>query len=437
MPDIDVAIFDFISKLSTIEFKPTQHHPDLKGNDPVIDLGEAKNFGIEQVDPNDGSIISKYVDVNGKLTGLDEKGFVELKLLVSGLLASEPFASLADTEFLVNESFAWVISVYKNQKADSSLTAHLITILNSQASNHRFYFRVEPLEIENAFSIGDIEFKFFCFDDIQTLYEQYIVTHPDTTLERFREVCANNFNRVNACIETKGAFSRAEEDAMRKVELAVDVLKICSISEAMQFKVQVFDLDYRLQRKMPSYFLTHASNDLSNLSTQIRNHGEVVPIRITSQKLKELDSRGLPKFASFIQHPKHNQLYDEIIGLIHQLGTIISTPDNYEKVVKAISLIESILVPKDVGKAMGQTRLKLVIPQLATIQNEQELLLKIAPVFYNIRDRYLHNYRKLPINIEHLMFLLNFERVFILRLVKLNATLSSIEEVHNYFGLKS
>lgn len=438
MSDIDVAIFEFISKLGIIELAPSKDHAELKGNDPLIDLGEVKNFGISQVDPNDGSIISKYVDVGGKLTGLDEKSFTELKELVAELLIKEPFASLADAEFLVNESFTWIINVHKNQKADSNLTAHLLTILNSQANNHRFYFRIEPLEIENAFPIGNVEFKYFSYDDIQTLYELYIIAHPDTTLERFNEICAKNFNRVNACIEVKGVFSRAEEEAIRKVELAVDVLKICCIGEAMQFKVQVFDLDRKLQRKMPSYFLTHAGNDVSNLSAQIRNHGEVAPIRLTNQKLKELDSRGLLKFAAFIQYPKDNQLYDEIIGLIHQLGTIISTPDNYEKVVKAISLLESILVPKDAGgKAMGLTKLKLVIPKLVASMNEQELLLKIAPVFYNIRDRYLHNYRKLLINIEHLMFLLNFERVLILKLIKLNVTLSSIEEVHNYFGLKS
>lgn len=188
---------------------------------------------------------------------------------------------------------------------------------------------------------------------------------------------------------------------------------------------------------MPSYFLTHVGKDLSSLSTQIRNHGALAPIRLTNQKLKELDSRGLSIFTSFFQYPKHNQLYDEIIGLIHQLGNIISTPDNYEKVVKAISLIESILVPKDGGKAMGQTRLKLVISKLVTNQNEQKVLVKITHVLYNIRDRYLHNYRKLPIDITHLMFFLNFERVFILKLIKLNITLNSIEEVHNYFGLKS
>lgn len=143
----------------------------------------------------------------------------------SALLTKEPFASLANAEFLVNESFSWLINVHKNQKTDSNLTAHLFNILSSNANTHRFYFRIEPLEIEDAFSVGDLEFKFFSYNDVQTLYEQYILIHPDTTFERFNDVCGKNFNRVNACIEVKGVFSRAEEEAMRRVELAVDILK--------------------------------------------------------------------------------------------------------------------------------------------------------------------------------------------------------------------
>src|SRR5947209_4190710 len=101
MIDIDVAIFEFIAKLKKVEFKPAQNHHELKGNEPTIDIGEVKDFGIGRIDRLDGSIISKYIDVNGSLTGLDEVSYAGLKEMVSGLLNKEPFASLADAQFLV------------------------------------------------------------------------------------------------------------------------------------------------------------------------------------------------------------------------------------------------------------------------------------------------------------------------------------------------
>lgn len=44
MADIDVAIFEFISKLKTVEFEPAQDHLGLEGNDPVISFDEAKTL---------------------------------------------------------------------------------------------------------------------------------------------------------------------------------------------------------------------------------------------------------------------------------------------------------------------------------------------------------------------------------------------------------
>lgn len=130
--------------------------------------------------------------------------------------------------------------------------------------------------------------------------------------------------------------------------------------------------------------------------------------------------------------------YYSIIQLVQQFAAIISTPDIYDKVVKAISLIESIIIPKNSGRAKAANILKFkIIPQFDDSQEEKDLLTSYFRQHYEIRDRYLHNYEKRPINKLIFKKLLAFELKFILKLVELNKTMTTVEEVLEYFNVKA
>jgi hypothetical protein len=132
-----------------------------------------------------------------------------------------------------------------------------------------------------------------------------------------------------------------------------------------------------------------------------------------------------------------NELTDLIYDSIHLLSTIVSTSNNYEKVVKAISFIENIIVPKNAGgKAKGITRAKKLITQITSNEKDIQSITTAVSKAYNIRDKYLHNYIQLPLERETLFYLIEFERAVILKLIRLSKTRTIITEVHRFFNIE-
>jgi hypothetical protein len=438
---INTEIFKFVEKVEQREPTPNDapdKKVDLKGNEPIIDLGEVQNFCMEQFDEFDYSIIAKFKGMDGKMIGLNKENFIEFKTLVSSLLFEEPFSTLCDLEFLIDKSFNWLIDVYVKKKAELSLSAYLLDQVNEFAIDHHLFFKITPLSIEEHFDIGNVKITFFKEEQILQYYQDFLINKPETSLEEFKEIYKHNFDGINAHIKIKGVLTKAEEIAKRKVELAIDVLKCFCIEYAVDRLVQVFDLDYKLQSAGRATFLDLPNGEIKKSTLQIRNYGGIAPIDLSLERIKNLEIKGLQTFSSFIKHSKDNELYDEITIFITQLASIAAAQDNYEKVVKAISLAESILVSKSgSGKAKGLTKIKKVIPLIINDLGEQELLVNCFVKHYEIRDKYLHHYIRLPLDKSQLIYLLKFERLLILNLIELNKTFETINQIHEYFDINN
>jgi len=437
MNDIDVVIFDFVAKISE-KAKSNEKEtpsPEMHGVEPIIHLGEVQNLSIEGFDESDYSPTSKFIDIDGKMVGLNEDDFSSFKQLVLLILDEPPFDSMADPNFIIQESFKWLTNVYRNKRAETNLTNYLLWQVSASVKDFHFYFRVLPLSIESKFSVGDTEITYFTQEEIEQHYTDFLESKPETSLKEFKELY--RMSGIHAHVQVKGIPSRAEEVAKRKAELAIDVLKCFCTDFSIEHFVQIFDLDYRLTRKGQATFLNLPEGKIRNSTIQFRNTGGMVPIDLTNERLQKFRSTGLNTLSAFIKEPKiNNDLYDEIISLVNQLATIISTHSNYEKVVKSISLIESFLLPKpSTGKAKGLTRIKKALPKIINNQKDQEILSACFVKFYEIRDKYLHNFIQLPLAKSELFYLLEFQRIFILKLIEYNKSMSEVEQVHKFLGL--
>ena len=99
-------------------------------------------------------------------------------------------------------------------------------------------------------------------------------------------------------------------------------------------------------------------------------------------------------------------------------------------------MCESILLPRSSsGKAKGITRIKKALPKIIPGLEDRAIIDEFLVDFYKIRDQYLHNGTRRPIQKDLLFFFLDFQRVLILKLIDLNKTMTALDEVLEYFEI--
>jgi len=409
MSSIDAKIFDFVAKLKkrSLLKSDDKQHSDFKGIRTIANLGEVANFALVRQDEGDGSLVSKFVDVGeGILIGLDEEDFSHLKELLAALLEDGLFANYANLAFLTEKTFDWIISVYRLIKAEKELTAYLKDVVHQDTKEYHFYFRVLPIGILEKFQIGDVELGYFSEKQKQELYQQSLLHQPSQSFEQFTAGYQENFESIHAHVAVKGVPGRAEEIAKRKAEEAVDVLKCFCAKYALSPHLQLFDLDYRLQANEAGSYMRLIEGNLKEPGLLTKRKERQMPLQITSEMTEEFRSLGIEEFSSFIKSEKRSSLGEEVILGMKQLATIASTGNRYEKVIQIISLAESLCVPKETsGKAKGESRVKKLIPQLTSNKEDEQAFTEAFTKAYRIRDRYLHNYIQLPVDLKMLFIL--------------------------------
>lgn len=437
---LDLEAYKFVNKLSKFKlpdnYNAKTEKTDLKGINKIADLGEVSNFCIEEFDEDSYLTKRKFKDINGELIGLDTLDFSEFILFITKYFDNSFFTDNCDFKTLLNLSFEWLIEVYKNKKGFENLSSFLIDNINSLKKEYHFYFKIESIAIEDTIYIGNTVIKSFDNDEINQLYNQLSEYNPEKTLDYFKGFYDKHFNSINAFIKVNSIENRAKEIAFQEAELAIDVLKCFCVNYSSEPLIQMFELDYRFQKSNGANYFYMPKGDILESTLQHKAFSGVVPIQINSEYIKIAENKGLKSFSEFIKNKIKTELYHITIDLIKQLSSIVSTRDNYDKIIKIISLFESIIVPKNSANSRGESLLKKkIIPKLLTRENDKVLFNKIIRNHYELRDKYLHNFVFLPINKKELYMLMDFQILFILKIIELNKEYNTLSEALSYFEI--
>jgi hypothetical protein len=438
----NIDAYNFVTRL-VIKDKPTPKTTTIKeveivGIPMIANLGEVQNFGFEEFDEDTYQIKRKFKNVNGQLIGLDTDAFGDFKDFLLNFYENPGIAEICDPSSLIEFSFEWLLEVYTSNRAFKNLTTSLFDKIDALSKNYLFYFKLEAIGIEQAFTIGNAQITNISQENVLRFYEENTKVKPDRTLDEFKELFKSNFSEhvINAIVETRGIINRAEEKAFADAEIAVDVLKCFCCEYSVDKHVVIVDIDHRFQRSNYAHFIQMAYGDINQSQIRLKQLKGVAPVRITKEYINLIEQKGLREFSDFIKLKNDDELYLKIITLIRQLSAISSTYDNHEKIVKAISLFESICVPANSTKAKGMTYLKNVAEKLFSNQQQKEETINLGLVHYKIRDKYLHNYIRWPVSKKELVSFLAFERYFILAIIRLNKQYSNIEQLLTHFDIK-
>jgi hypothetical protein len=439
--DIDIEAYNYIDKvqqhISSKEHSTENAKLFGAGTTPIATFDEVSNFSITEFDEDDFSTKTRYVDVDGKMLGLNSENYSKLVSLITPLLETN-FKSKCDLKFLAENAFNWIIETYRKQKAGYNLTAYLTDRIAEETREYHFYYRVSAVAIERPIEIGNVLITYFSDDEILDYYNAFNDKNPGKTLGEFKKLHSHIFKSVVAHIKVKSVDSIAETISLKEVELAVDILKCFCFTYSLNKLNAIPDLDFRINSHQIASYWSLVDGDINQSNLRLKRFGGIAPMNLTDTFIRKAGKIGFNTFSEFIKSKSDNELYFDIIELIKQYAAIISTNDNYEKVVQAISLLENIVIPKDAkGKGKGHNRVKKVISKLINNVTEQELLNRHCTDIYKVRNRYLHNYDKLPFEKDALKRLLFFELKIIHSLIQLNKHMQTMDDVLVYFEISN
>ncbi len=434
---IDIDVFKFLDLIET--FKDERSQPELKiykgdNTTPILTLDNIKDFRLNEYDPYDDgfAMTSKFVDVDGKMVGLGKENFSVFREKILTLLDDGYINKHLTPTDLVLFSFDWLMDIYKSKKAPVELRNWLYNAISDGIKNYRFYFQTLNLAIEEPITIGDILITHFSEDDLLRMYAEF--GDDKHTYDQFCGLI--NKDSIHATIEVTNTNGMSEVIAKKRVEVAIDILKCFCLKYSLDRRFRLFDVDYRTSRPNGSHYFTFHSNSMRNLYILMRNSHRVELVKLDQDFINSANEKGMSIFGNFVRTKKDTPLYNITIDFIQQFAEIYTVENNYQKVIKSISVLENIVVPKDNGRAFGIKRVKQVISK---IFNDKDTSLKLSQSInyhYEVRDKFLHNNIKYPINRDDFWLILELIRILILKVIGLNGKFDTIEKVHNYWGIK-
>ncbi|WP_333851803.1 hypothetical protein [Epilithonimonas sp.] len=401
-----------------------------------FNLKEGDFFIIYENDILNNNVAVSAIIKNTEV-GLNRENYQILNKLVEELLINNSYINdNCDFEFVEKKLFKWIIEIYSKNKADFDFYDYLMLSIEKEKNDYFFYFKINDLIIEEAFSLGNCKFTSLDKNFFEARLEEMNQNEVNISIAEQKDFISLNkmfLNRVLIAVTFSAVHSKATIKAMNEVELSVNALKIFLTFESLT-QTSLFNVDFKdMNNDCFEYF---SYNKKGNFNTVIGSKKSTTqPTEVSLRYLKNLKLKGLEKISKFLKNKKSSELYLEIENLINEYGSINSTPDLRIRIVLLVSYFERIIIPKTNLKGKGQAFLKNnILPKL--IANPDEEIANKINRIYRIRDKYLHNRIELPIDVDSFLVFNDIARIFLLKLVDLNnLNYETLDDVYAYFKI--
>jgi len=435
--EINNSAFRFVGNLVPFKGQPetvTEENKNLRGDgtEMILDLGEIDNFEINPISPIDGKLNSKYRSVKGRIIGIDENGFIEFAAMIENIQQLPAFFAKCDFNFLVQNTFDWIIDIYINGRAPIMLIDYLREKIENESKEHTLYFRIDGIQMEDDFAIGNCQITFISDQSIEGFINSYLQKKEAVNIDEIR-TGYQIMKGVNIKASITSTSDNAKNICLREAELSMDVLKCFLGGYSLNQYYAIPDLEHRKNGAARLSYWVFASEVVPS-APDFKNLGGFIALPIDNAFIAEAKKRGIEIFSNFIKKKFTDSLYSEITDAIQRFAKIISTSNNYEKVVKAISLLEGCILErsnKSNGNGEGKIK-KYVLPKLTT--NQIQIFEKSIRKAYHVRNLYVHNSTEIPLNEQDLWVLLEIVRLFIIKLINLHESgKRQFETIQDFF----
>jgi hypothetical protein len=429
---IDEESFELVKLLTLKPREKTSENTELIGS-----IKERKTTNL--TDKIVGGMVGRSTNHLGETTdiflykeneiiGFNENDYLKFKSLVQKIQLLEKFQKIVSFNFIESESFDWLIKIFKNKKAESTLSNYLSKSVSLKVKFFTFYFPILNMRIETPFKIGNVDFMYFKKDYFDNLFESLIKKNETMTEEIFERMFRKDFQGiVLAKVTIQAEKDRAEQIAKLEAEISVDILKMYSDSVIIPEKQTMFDLNFRLGYQVQSNFLTQTPNDKDNLNLNVKfnNH----PFNYTKRHNLVANKSGLNIFSNYITQKPNNELREIIIQSIQLFSSAISNWDLHLRCVSLITIIESIFLKNDERGEMERKTKARLSKIITNNHNEKERIKLLFSNIYQVRHKMIHKAKRININLKELSEVQMIMVNLFLSLIHFNTKLAFLEKV--------
>jgi hypothetical protein len=339
----------------------------------------------------------------------------------------------------------------------------------SQIAVNQVVVPISNLSIEKSFSVGDVEFKLF--SKYQTrkwagLFREVLKNNPHYNPAQKRDfvnsILEHNLKPLEGtvCTETTGIGKeeKASEIALRKVNVALDILKMYCMVERGQrdsnfgLKGEVLDSSVRslLQRSISK----------KSLTPTLERVGPLFPLVIGNRELQMMRKYGLRLLNEILRKKNRTWVEKKILRAIYWYSRVFDTPlrrvDDEkivirrqmpsskseevleygcinERLVKAFIALESLFIISD-REAVQNSIAERVALVLANNYQDRKRIKKFLKDMYNFRSTVVHH-GFTYVSVGELSQLVYWVRdsIITILLKKNRLKLNSMEDFYGYF----
>lgn len=367
---------------------------------PFIDWSEKIIEGpiVEKQQSINGDILKITKTNNSVCHELNTYACAHLKKLSQSIFKNGNINNKVDYDFISSKLLDWIFDTVQNKKANSNFMDYLLDEITNSIEKLKISFKVLHLEIEHTFRLGNIEFNYFTKEFLDKLDTN------DTDLKQNDTSLNNKYQGqvfVSCIVEAEPM--RAEKIAFDKCSLAVDILKILSLTVQFPIHRIIFDIDSRIR-----FNPDHHETILQNLNIEndfrinlVSSRNGQLPCIVNNSELVRMHKLGFTIFSQYINTSNNSELNKIIHNSIHNFANALSNNDLHKRVVDLFSVLESLLLKDDnqpISDSISTYLSKLVTNEFL----ERKNIILITRELYKIRSQMIHHFKRTEINLDHL-----------------------------------
>ncbi|MBK9015472.1 MAG: hypothetical protein IPM82_16190 [Saprospiraceae bacterium] len=368
----------------------TEHIPLVDWSDKVVPAPFfSKEFN------HDRSIAKIYKTIDGKRFGFDNNIYEHFIKFTSHLSSLPLFSNQASDEFILEETFNWVINSFKTNKIELQLIPYLQNSIEEQTEIRTYHFPVLNLHIEESFQIGNTKFQYFT----KEYFDQYRnqSNNSNENKDDFDKLFSKYCGKVFISCTAKAEVRKSEEIAFLEASLAMDVFRLLSPAVVIPTVILKVDLEKRININYSSDYLMEITREERELEITMSANND--PYYFTKDMYEFVKANGLEIFSDFIRVSKNDELYKIILHSISFYSFALSIPDFHLRISQLIMIIEGLLLEEGwVNKMQEKTKNRLCALMFPKNSQEFEMLNSVMKSMYQIRHAITHKGNRLPID---------------------------------------
>ncbi len=415
---------DVIKAETSKEESPQEHKGSLAQTEPIIVLDDIVGdyFVISSLLPNGNKYIQS-IKSSGKEFSFDKQNLGLYRTFLKSVYKFH-FQPLCSFDFLEDISYKWIIDVKNSCKSTIDFFFYLKEQIDSKVQNYNYYFPVFNLHIERDFEIGNVKFLFFTKEQLKYYNEN----------NEFNKFYEKLLGKVFVSSTSKSESSKAKDVTFSECCLSFDVLKIFICDFLLPAEKLLVDIEHRASFNFSDNYFSTIDGNLDSISFTLGANNR--PITLNADQLIVLQKKGIEKFSNFLKSEIDNELKAIIINAIKTFAVAVTNEDLHLRISLLLSVSEMLLLKeseKNFTACLCKKRFLSIVNKLNA--NDINKANEVLSEFYIVRNKYLHNGKRLQINLLHLSFFQQLIRILLINLIdfsKVNADKNSFLDNYDF-----